>query len=326
MALGIILPAECNLLAIEGHEAVVGDGDAVSVAGEIAEDMMGTAEGWFGIDDPVLAEQGAQESAEGFLVLQRSKRAREDDLALLESSLESGDELTAKDATEHAHRQEEGIARVDPARVVGRKTSGGNQTMQVRMEQQVLTPTVQHGKEADLSAEMFGIRRNLEQGLGGGVEQKIVEDLLVDQGQTPEMMRDREDDVNIRDRQQFALPGSNPTVARPTLTLGAMAIATTIKGEGAIAAARTLVTMSAQCRGATACDGQEHFAMAPVNPAATGADKAIALCANDIGHLQRWPSHFFCSLSEGWTSSTLASCRLSRGLGTACKCFWDRCR
>ena len=206
---------------------MVGDGDAVSVAGERAEDMMGTAEGWFGIDDPVLAEQGAQESAEGFLVLQRSKRAREDELALLESSLESGDELTAKDAAEHAHRQEEGIARVDPARVVGRKPSGGNQTMQVRMEQQVLTPTVQHGKEADLSAEMFGIRRNLEQGLGGGVEQKIVEDLLVDQRQTPEMMRDGEDDVTIRDRQQFTLPGSHPTVARPTLTLGAMAIATT---------------------------------------------------------------------------------------------------
>src|SRR5262249_19585191 len=113
IALGIILPAECNLRAIEGREAVVGDGDAMSVAGEIGEDMMGTAEGWFGIDDPVLTEQGAQESAEGFLVLERSKRAGEDQLALLESSLESGGELTAKDAAEHAHRQEEGIARVD---------------------------------------------------------------------------------------------------------------------------------------------------------------------------------------------------------------------
>jgi len=69
IALGIILPAEGNSLAIEGHEAMVGDGDAVSVAGEIAKDIMRTAEGWFGIDDPVLTEQGAQESAEGFLVL-----------------------------------------------------------------------------------------------------------------------------------------------------------------------------------------------------------------------------------------------------------------
>ena len=53
----------------EGDQAMVGDGDAVGVAGEIAEDMMGTAEGWFGMDDPVLAEQGTQESVEGFFVL-----------------------------------------------------------------------------------------------------------------------------------------------------------------------------------------------------------------------------------------------------------------
>ena len=82
---GIISPAESDLMVGEGDQAMVGDGDAVGVAGEIAEDMMGTAEGWFGIDDPVLTEQRAQEGAEGFLVLQRTKRAGEDQLVLLES-------------------------------------------------------------------------------------------------------------------------------------------------------------------------------------------------------------------------------------------------
>ena len=119
---------------------------------------------------------------------------------LLESSLERVDELAAKDATEYAHRQEEGIAGMDPAGVVGGKTSGRNQTMEMRMEQQVLTPTVQHSQETDLCAEMFGVGRDLEQGLGSGVEQQVVEDLLVDQRQMREMMRHREDDVDIRDR------------------------------------------------------------------------------------------------------------------------------
>ena len=41
----IILPAESYLVALEGHEAVVGDGDAMGVAGEITEHVMGTAEG-----------------------------------------------------------------------------------------------------------------------------------------------------------------------------------------------------------------------------------------------------------------------------------------
>jgi len=69
ISVGIISPAENNLIVSESDQAMVGDGDAVGIAGEIAEDMMGTAEGWFGIDDPVLAEQGTQESAEGFFVL-----------------------------------------------------------------------------------------------------------------------------------------------------------------------------------------------------------------------------------------------------------------
>jgi hypothetical protein len=69
ISVGIVSPAEGDLMVGEGNETVVGEGDAVGVAGEVAEDMMGTAEGWFGIDDPVLTEQGAQESAEGFLVL-----------------------------------------------------------------------------------------------------------------------------------------------------------------------------------------------------------------------------------------------------------------
>jgi len=43
----------------EGQETVIGDGDAMGVAGEIAEHRMGTAEGWLGVDDPVLTEQGA---------------------------------------------------------------------------------------------------------------------------------------------------------------------------------------------------------------------------------------------------------------------------
>ena len=55
--MGIILPAETNLVMLEGHQAMVGDGHARGVAGEITEPMMGTAERWLGVDDPVLTKQ-----------------------------------------------------------------------------------------------------------------------------------------------------------------------------------------------------------------------------------------------------------------------------
>jgi hypothetical protein len=82
---GIILPTESNLVLLESHEAVVGDGYAMGIAGEIAEHMMGTAEGGLGVDDPVLTEQGAQEGAKGLFVLERLERSGEGELALLEA-------------------------------------------------------------------------------------------------------------------------------------------------------------------------------------------------------------------------------------------------
>jgi len=52
----IIFPAEGDLIVLEGHPTVVGDGNAMSIAGKITQHMRGTAEGALGIDDPVLTE------------------------------------------------------------------------------------------------------------------------------------------------------------------------------------------------------------------------------------------------------------------------------
>jgi hypothetical protein len=62
VAMGIIAPAEADALAVEGSEAMVGDGHAVGVAAEIAQDMGRTAEGRLGIDEPTLVGQLAVSS------------------------------------------------------------------------------------------------------------------------------------------------------------------------------------------------------------------------------------------------------------------------
>ena len=43
---------------------MVGDGDAMGVASQIVENLFGTAEGWFGVDDPVLLAKLPEEVAE----------------------------------------------------------------------------------------------------------------------------------------------------------------------------------------------------------------------------------------------------------------------
>ena len=132
--------------------------------------------------------------------------------------------------------------------------------------------------------------------------------------------------MDIGDGQKFILTSHDPLVASAALTLGAMAIPATVIRGGAIATARALVTMPTECRGAAASDGAQHFPVSPVDPAEVVLNEAIALGANDIGHLEEGPSHFFFSLRERWTPSRLETGSASSGLGMACRCLRERCR
>ena len=88
---------------------------------------------------------------------------------------------------------------------------------------------MQDRKEAGVGSQVARVAGDLLSGLGTGAEQEVIEDLLVLQRQWGELMRQSEDNMDIGDGQKFVLPSPNPLVASATLTLGAMAIATTIK-------------------------------------------------------------------------------------------------
>jgi hypothetical protein len=63
-AVGIVLPSERHSIILECDESMVGDRDAMGIAREIMQNMFGTAEGWLGVDDPVLLEKMPQKPAE----------------------------------------------------------------------------------------------------------------------------------------------------------------------------------------------------------------------------------------------------------------------
>ena len=62
-AVRIVFPAKRDSIILERHQSMVGDGDAVRIASEIVQNMLGTAEGWLGIDDPVLVEELSEKLA-----------------------------------------------------------------------------------------------------------------------------------------------------------------------------------------------------------------------------------------------------------------------
>ena len=138
-------------------------------------------------------------------------------------------ELAAEDATEYVNGQEEWVAGMDPAGAVGRESTGRNDAVDMGMSQEILSPRMQDRKEANVCPQVTRISGYLEQGLRTGAEQEVIENLLVLQRQWGELVRQSKDNVDIGDGQKFTLPSHNPLVASATLTLGAMAIATTIK-------------------------------------------------------------------------------------------------
>jgi len=63
---------------------------------------------------------------------------------------------------------------------------------------------------------------------GGRLKQQVVYDALVDERETGERLRHREDDVDVADWEQLLLASRHPRVPRRGQTLGAMSIATAV--------------------------------------------------------------------------------------------------
>ena len=61
VAVRIVFPSEAYRTAVEAEQALIADGDAVSVAAEIAQHANGITEGRLGIDHPIVLEQRTHE-------------------------------------------------------------------------------------------------------------------------------------------------------------------------------------------------------------------------------------------------------------------------
>jgi len=107
VAMSRIAPAESHVSIFQSNESVVGDGDAVGVGAEISQGVLGSSEGTFGVDHPVLSEQSSQPRCKGARFGQMPQTSVELKCASLEGVLEPGDELAAEHSTEHLDRKEE---------------------------------------------------------------------------------------------------------------------------------------------------------------------------------------------------------------------------
>ena len=92
---------------------------------------------------------------------------------------EFAQEQSPEQAGEHPHRQKESRSARHPARAVEGDAAARHDHVHVRMMGEGRSPGVEHGGDADPGAEMLGIGRDGDHGLGRRLEQEIVDDGLV---------------------------------------------------------------------------------------------------------------------------------------------------
>ena len=104
------------------------------------QDMLGATEWLFGVDDPVIAKQGTEESSEFFLAGQRLASSEKSELILAKKTLDAGNELAAEHSAEDSNGKEKVSPRMNPAFMIRGQSATGDDAVNVRMR--TAAPTI----------------------------------------------------------------------------------------------------------------------------------------------------------------------------------------
>ena len=149
------------------------------VATEVSQDLLRAAEGWLGVDPPVLTIQSVSQGCPADGVGDLGSRSGEVELPLLAGLLQARKEGASEELGKHCDRQEVVAPARHPVRPIKRQAAPGHDAMEVRMKVHVLSPCVQDSSDANVSAETLWVASETAQGRGCSPEEEIVDESLV---------------------------------------------------------------------------------------------------------------------------------------------------
>jgi hypothetical protein len=163
--------------------------------------------------------------------------------------------------------------------------------VQVRVVHQVLAPTVQDRQEADLRPKMGGIGGDGAQRLRRSPEQDVVDHRLVLERDGGDLVRQREDHMEVRHGQQLGPAVLEPLCAGERLALGAVSVTTRVVRDGLMAAAVTPLDVTAERGGAAAFDRAHGTPLCGRQRRTMALAIAITVAAEDIRHFGPLAAH-----------------------------------
>src|SRR5713101_2912449 len=150
--------------------------------------------------------------------------------------------------------------------MIGRQAAGWHDVVHVRMADQRLAPRVEDAHAPDLGAQMARVGGDLAQRGRARLEEPAVHTTRIAVTERQERMRQREDDVHIRDVEELALPRGEPPLAGLRLALRTVSIPTRVIRDGLMPAAVTPVETPAERGGATARDRAKDRSLLDAQP------------------------------------------------------------
>jgi hypothetical protein len=304
--IGVVLPPKLDDTVDETHEARIGDRDTVRIPTEVLEHLRGPTKRRLRIDDPGRRPELRDKCGELARVGERCRAGGEGQPALVERALQPREILRAEDDRERLHRKQKRRAPADPTRAVARQGAARDETVDVQMLRQRLTPSVEDGGHADRAAQVSRIAPEREQRVSGCTKEQGVDDARIALSERIERMGQREDHMKVRNRQEVRTAGLDPPGTRPGLARGTVAIATGVVRDPRGATVVTRLPMPAQEGGAACRDRAQRQRLdrrEPVRAAvrvavgahevregeAEGRDRGRRRCDDGTHGLFRWP-------------------------------------
>ena len=183
VVISVIPPLERHRTLFEFQDTVIGNRDAVRVPAEILHNVACVLKRGLAVHDPILLVQGrhpGMERSRIFQVFQCSMKRQLGPLQMVKK-------LTPELSRQHLDREKEFLSGVYPLATRSQAPSRDN-AVQVWMMHQILSPGMEHGREANLCAEISRVGGEFGQGFGGGLKQQRVDHVGV-------LIRDRVEQV-----------------------------------------------------------------------------------------------------------------------------------
>ena len=177
---------------------------------KIGEHRLWPGERRLRVHHPPLLAQRRQVTEEGAAVSQGDLVTKEPEPACGMQLLQAAQEQPAEQLPEHANRQQEGGTGRDPALAVERDPAAGHDHVDMRMVRHRRPPSVEDGGDADARAEMARVGGDRQHRLRRRSEQQVVDRGLVVEGDVGDLGGEREDHVEVADRQQVGLACGEP--------------------------------------------------------------------------------------------------------------------